>query len=313
MMIISEGLRHHIRGHNFAKAMDYLALAKPRVMSLAIFTAIVGMMIAPGEVDAITAILATIAIALGAGAAGALNMWYDADTDLVMSRTANRPIPSGRLTSREALLFGLASTVISVSLLAITTNLIAAFLLVFTIFFYAVVYTMWLKFLTPQNIVIGGAAGALPPLIGSAVVTGSVTIEGCILFAIIFLWTPPHFWALALFKSRDYANAGIPMMPVVAGPKATRQHIFVYSLALVPTGLAPWLIGSASLFYGIFAAILGAIFIWRAWKVLAQSANDDLFTNEKKLFIYSIKYLFLIFGALLADAIIPPLFSVYFG
>ncbi|MGY9012310.1 MAG: heme o synthase [Rhodobacterales bacterium] len=312
-MIISEGLRHHIRGHNFAKAMDYLALAKPRVMSLAIFTAIVGMMIAPGEVDAITAILATIAIALGAGAAGALNMWYDADTDLVMSRTANRPIPSGRLTSREALLFGLASTVISVSLLAITTNLIAAFLLVFTIFFYAVVYTMWLKFLTPQNIVIGGAAGALPPLIGSAVVTGSVTIEGCILFAIIFLWTPPHFWALALFKSRDYANAGIPMMPVVAGPKATRQHIFVYSLALVPTGLAPWLIGSASLFYGIFAAILGAIFIWRAWKVLAQSANDDLFTNEKKLFIYSIKYLFLIFGALLADAIIAPLFSVYFG
>jgi protoheme IX farnesyltransferase len=312
-MIISEGLRHHIRGHNFAKAMDYLALAKPRVMSLAIFTAIVGMMIAPGEVDAITAILATIAIALGAGAAGALNMWYDADTDLVMSRTANRPIPSGRLTSREALLFGLASTVISVFLLAITTNLIAAFFLVFTIFFYAVVYTMWLKFLTPQNIVIGGAAGALPPLIGSAVVTGSVTIEGCILFAIIFLWTPPHFWALALFKSRDYANAGIPMMPVVAGPKATRQHIFVYSLALVPTGLAPWLIGSASLFYGIFAAILGAIFIWRAWKVLAQSANDDLFTNEKKLFIYSIKYLFLIFGALLADAIISPLFSVYFG
>jgi protoheme IX farnesyltransferase len=312
-MIISEGLRHHIRGHNFAKAMDYLALAKPRVMSLAIFTAIVGMMIAPGEVDTITAILATIAIALGAGAAGALNMWYDADTDLVMSRTANRPIPSGRLTSREALLFGLASTVISVSLLAITTNLIAAFLLVFTIFFYAVVYTMWLKFLTPQNIVIGGAAGALPPLIGSAVVTGSVTIEGCILFAIIFLWTPPHFWALALFKSRDYANAGIPMMPVVAGPKATRQHIFVYSLALAPTGLAPWLIGSASLFYGIFAAILGAIFIWRAWKVLAQSANDGLFTNEKKLFIYSIKYLFLIFGALLADAIIAPLFSVYFG
>ena len=312
-MIISEGLRHHIRGHNFAKAMDYLALAKPRVMSLAIFTAIVGMMIAPGEVDAITAILATIAIALGAGAAGALNMWYDADTDLVMSRTANRPIPSGRLTSREALLFGLASTVISVFLLAITTNLIAAFLLVFTIFFYAVVYTMLLKFLTPQNIVIGGAAGALPPLIGSAVVTGSVTIEGCILFAIIFLWTPPHFWALALFKYRDYENAGIPMMPVVAGPKATRQHIFVYSLALVPTGLAPWMIGSASLFYGIFAAILGAIFIWRAWKVLAQSANDDLFTNEKNLFIYSIKYLFLIFGALLADAIISPLFSVYFG
>ena len=312
-MIISEGLRHRIRGHNFAKAMDYLALAKPRVMSLAIFTAIVGMMIEPGEVDAITAILATIAIALGAGAAGALNMWYDADTDLVMSRTANRPIPSGRLTSREALLFGLASTVISVSLLAITTNLIAAFLLVFTIFFYAVVYTMWLKFLTPQNIVIGGAAGALPPLIGSAVVTGSVTIEGCILFAIIFLWTPPHFWALALFKYRDYENAGIPMMPVVAGPKATRQHIFVYSLALVPTGLAPWLIGSASLFYGIFASILGAIFIWRAWKVLAQSANDDLFTNEKNLFIYSIKYLFLIFGALLADAIISPLFSVYFG
>tara|TARA_B100000787_G_scaffold85597_1_gene63148 strand:+ start:7076 stop:7945 length:870 start_codon:yes stop_codon:yes gene_type:complete len=286
---------------------DFLALAKPRVMSLAIFTAVVGMMTAPGSINITMAIFAIIAIAVGAGAAGALNMWYDADIDAMMSRTANRPIPSGRLSSREALLFGLISAALSIVLLAITTNLFAALLLMITILFYSVIYTMWLKFLTPHNIVIGGAAGALPPLIGCAAVTGSVTIEGSILFMIIFLWTPPHFWALALYKFREYENANIPMMPIVAGRQSTQRQVFVYSLALGPVGMMPWMIGSASLFYGIFAAIIGSIFIWHTWKVLTVNPNDPSFGNEKKLFVYSIRYLFWIFGALLIDSIILSL------
>jgi|TARA_B110000967_G_scaffold155346_1_gene160131 protoheme IX farnesyltransferase len=304
MTILTENLIRNIRSSYFGKAPDFLALAKPRVMSLAIFTAIVGMMIAPSSIDATRAIFATIAIAVGAGSAGALNMWYDAGTDSMMSRTANRPIPSGRLSSREALLFGLICATVSIILLAISTNLIAALLLAITILFYAVIYTMWLKFRTPHNIVIGGAAGALPPLIGCAAVTGSVTIEGCILFMIIFLWTPPHFWALALYKFRDYENANIPMMPIVAGRRSTQRQIFVYSLALGPVGLMPWMVGSASLFYGVFAAIIGFIFIWHSWKVLVFNPNDPAFGNEKKLFVYSIKYLFLIFAALLVDTVI---------
>ena len=304
MTILTENLKHNNRSNYFGKVPDFLALAKPRVMSLAIFTAIVGMMIAPGSIGAANAIIAIIAIAIGAGSAGALNMWYDAGTDSMMSRTANRPIPSGRLSSREALLFGLISATLSIILLAISTNLIAALLLAITILFYAVIYTMWLKFLTPHNIVIGGAAGALPPLIGCAAVTGSVTIEGCILFMIIFLWTPPHFWALALYKFRDYENANIPMMPIVAGRRSTQWQIFVYSLALGPVGLMPWMVGSASLFYGIFAAIIGSIFIWHTWKVLFVNPNDPSFGNEKKLFVYSIKYLFWIFAALLVDNVI---------
>ena len=308
MTIQTEGLMHHIRSNYFGKAPDFLALAKPRVMSLAIFTAVVGMMTAPGSIETTMAIFATMAIAIGAGAAGALNMWYDASTDSMMTRTANRPIPSGRLSSREALMFGLISAALSTVLLAISTNLIAAILLAITILFYAVIYTMFLKFLTPHNIVIGGAAGALPPLIGCAAVTGSVTIEGCILFMIIFLWTPPHFWALALFKSDDYKNAKIPMMPIIAGRRSTQWQIFLYSLALAPAGLMPWMIGSASFFYGIFAAILGSVFIWHTWKVVVINPNDPSFRNEKKLFLFSIKYLFWIYGALLADNIVWSLF-----
>ena len=281
MTILTENLIRNIRSSYFGKAPDFLALAKPRVMSLAIFTAIVGMMIAPSSIDATRAIFATIAIAVGAGSAGALNMWYDAGTDSMMSRTANRPIPSGRLSSREALLFGLICATVSIILLAISTNLIAALLLAITILFYAVIYTMWLKFRTPHNIVIGG-----------------------ILFMIIFLWTPPHFWALALYKFRDYENANIPMMPIVAGRRSTQRQIFVYSLALGPVGLMPWMVGSASLFYGVFAAIIGFIFIWHSWKVLVFNPNDPAFGNEKKLFVYSIKYLFLIFAALLVDTVI---------
>jgi len=307
MMILTDSLMQNIMNKYFGRAPDFFALAKPRVMSLAIFTAVVGMMIAPGSIDPMKAIFAIIAIAFGAGAAGALNMWYDAGTDSKMSRTANRPIPSGRLSPRDALLFGLITATLSVILLAISTNLIAALLLAITILFYAVIYTMWLKFITPHNIVIGGAAGALPPLIGCAAVTGSVTIEGLILFMIIFLWTPPHFWALALYKFNDYENANIPMMPIVAGRRSTQWQIFGYSFILAPVGMMPWIVGSASLFYGTFAAIIGAIFIWYTWKVLIINPNDPSFKNEKKLFVYSIKYLFWIFAALLVDNLISSL------
>ena len=299
--MITKEPRYYSYKSYFAKAPDFLALAKPRVMSLAVFTAIVGMITAKGNLHLVSATLAVIAIAVGAGAAGALNMWYDAETDAVMSRTSNRPLPSGRLSSHEALMFGLILTVLSTSLLFITTNMLAAGLLAFTIFFYVVLYTMWLKFLTPQNIVIGGAAGALPPIIGCAAVTGSVTADSLILFAIIFLWTPPHFWALALFKMRDYENAGVPMMPNVAGAQATRKQVFIYSLALAPMGVAPTVSGSASILYGIFATILGAVFILKAWKVFNKNLNDQSLIMEKRLFIYSIKYLFYLFAALLID------------
>lgn len=299
--MITKEPRYYSYKSYFAKAPDFLALAKPRVMSLAVFTAIVGMITAKGNLHLVSATLAVIAIAVGAGAAGALNMWYDAETDAVMSRTSNRPLPSGRLSSHEALMFGLILTVLSTSLLFITTNMLAAGLLAFTIFFYVVLYTMWLKFLTPQNIVIGGAAGALPPIIGCAAVTGTVTADSLILFAIIFLWTPPHFWALALFKMRDYENAGVPMMPNVAGAQATRKQVFIYSLALAPMGVAPTVSGSASILYGIFATILGAVFILKAWKVFNKKSNEQSLIMEKRLFIYSIKYLFYLFAALLID------------
>ena len=299
--MITKEPRYYSDKSYFAKAPDFLALAKPRVMSLAVFTAIVGMITAKGNLHLVSATLAVIAIAVGAGAAGALNMWYDAETDAVMSRTSNRPLPSGRLSSHEALMFGLILTVLSTSLLFITTNMLAAGLLAFTIFFYVVLYTMWLKFLTPQNIVIGGAAGALPPIIGCAAVTGSVTADSLILFAIIFLWTPPHFWALALFKMRDYESAGVPMMPNVAGAQATRKQMFIYSLALAPMGVAPTVSGSASILYGIFATILGAVFILKAWKVFNKKSNEQSLIMEKRLFIYSIKYLFYLFAALLID------------
>ena len=284
-----------------AIAADYFALLKPRVMALAVFTAFVGLVVAPGVINPLVVIVAVAAIAAGAGAAGALNMWYDEDIDGLMSRTSKRPIPSGRVLPAEALGFGLLLSLLSVMTLGMLVGWLAASLLAFTIFFYVVVYTMWLKRSTPQNIVIGGAAGALPPVIGWAAATNAIGIESLVLFLIIFLWTPPHFWALALFKVGDYAAAGIPMMPNVAGEASTRKQIFVYSLVLAPVGVLPWALGFASGFYGVVSVALGAGFIWYAWKVLSAPGDDR--KPAKLLFAYSIAYLFAIFAVLLADTI----------
>jgi heme o synthase len=284
-----------------ATASDFFALLKPRVMALAVFTAFVGLMVAPGAMNPVIAVIAIGAIAVGAGAAGALNMWYDADIDALMSRTSKRPVPSGRVTAGEALGFGLVLSALSVMTLGVLVGWLAASLLAFTIFFYVVIYTMWLKRSTPQNIVIGGAAGALPPMIGWAAATGAIGIESLILFLIIFLWTPPHFWALALFKAGGYAAAGIPMMPNVAGQTSTRRQIFAYSLLLAPIGVLPWAFGFTSVVYGIVSAALGAGFIWHAWKVLVIA--DKEMKSAKALFAYSIFYLFAIFAVLLADTI----------
>ena len=286
-----------------ATAGDFFALLKPRVMSLVVFTAFVGMVAAPVAINPLLAVIAILSIAIGAGASGALNMWYDADIDAVMTRTAGRPVPSGRIRPGEALAFGLVLSVLSVMTLGVLGNWLAATLLAFTIFFYAVVYTMWLKRWTPQNIVIGGAAGAIPPVIGWAAVTGSVSLESIILFLIIFLWTPPHFWALALFKSDDYARAGIPMMPNVAGQASTRRQIFAYALVLAPIGVLPWLLGYTTPFYGVAAGLLGLGFVWYAWKVL-DMGDDRVMKPAKALFAYSLLYLFAIFAAYLADSVV---------
>jgi protoheme IX farnesyltransferase len=278
---------------------DYVALLKPRVMSLVVFTAFVGMVLAPVPVHPVIGLTALICIAVGAGAAGALNMWYDADIDGVMQRTRTRPVPAGRVTAGEALTFGMILSVGSVAVLGVLVNWVAAALLAFTIFFYVVVYTMWLKRLTPQNIVIGGAAGALPPVIGWAAATGGVSFESLVLFLIIFLWTPPHFWALSLYKAGDYAKAGIPMLPVVAGLAATRRQILVYSLVLALSGLLPVVIGMATAVYGIAATLLGAIFVALAWRVYRIGDADRHMQPARQLFSYSMLYLFLLFVALL--------------
>ncbi|WP_192256751.1 heme o synthase [Mesorhizobium silamurunense] len=287
-----------------ATAGDFFALLKPRVMSLVVFTAFVGMVAAPVAINPLLAVIAILAIAIGAGASGALNMWYDADIDAVMTRTAGRPVPAGRVTPGEALSFGLVLSALSVMTLGVLINWLSAALLAFTIFFYAVVYTMWLKRWTPQNIVIGGAAGAIPPVIGWAAVTGSVSLESLILFLIIFLWTPPHFWALALFKSDDYARAGIPMMPNVAGQASTRRQIFAYALILAPVGVLPWLLGYTTAAYGIVSVALGLGFVWYAWKVLGMSDDDRAMKPAKALFGYSLLYLFAIFAAYLVDSVV---------
>ena len=283
---------------------DYLALLKPRVMSLVIFTAFVGMMLAPGSIHPVLAGVALLCIAIGAGASGALNMWYDADIDRLMSRTAKRPIPAGKITPSEALAFGMTLSVGSVVLLGLLVNWFAGAFLAFTIFFYAVVYTMWLKRSTPQNIVIGGAAGAFPPMIGWAAVTGGVSLESFILFLIIFIWTPPHFWALALFKSSDYRAAGVPMMPIVAGEDATRTQILAYSLVLVPIAVSPWFFGFAGLTYGVVSAVLGAGFIGLAWQVYRVRTGDAARKACVRLFSYSILYLFLLFALLLGESLV---------
>lgn len=282
-----------------ADAGDFIALLKPRVMSLVIFTAFVGMLAAPGGLHPVLAIAAITLIAIGAGASGALNMWYDADIDAHMARTANRPIPAGKVTAGDALGFGLVLSVASIVLLGLVANVTAAALLALTIFFYVVVYTMWLKRRTPQNIVIGGAAGAFPPMIGWAAVTDSVTIESIVLFGIIFLWTPPHFWALSLFIKKDYENVGVPMLPVVAGARETRKQIWLYTLLMVPCGIAPYFLGFAGLFYGAVAGILGTIFLVLAFYVWRGEEKAD-----KKLFLFSIFYLFGVFAALAGETIV---------
>ncbi len=292
-----------------ATAGDYLELLKPRVMSLVVFTAFVGLMAAPVTINPLLAVIAILAIAIGAGAAGSLNMWYDADIDAVMSRTKGRPIPQGKIAPREALVFGLVLSALSVLTLGVLINWLSAAMLAFTIFFYAVVYTMWLKRWTPQNIVIGGAAGSFPPMIGWAAATGTISLESVILFLIIFLWTPPHFWALALFKSDDYARAGIPMMPNIAGEASTRRQIFAYSLVVAVVGVLPWFLGYTSAGYGIVAAALGAGFVWYAWAVLLMPATDRAMKPAKALFGYSLLYLFGIFAAYLADAVAQRLLS----
>jgi protoheme IX farnesyltransferase len=283
---------------------DYIALLKPRVMSLVIFTALTGLMLAPNYVHPIVGFASLLAIAVGAGASGALNMWYDADIDAVMRRTSRRPIPSGRITRPEALSFGLVLSAFSVFTLGIVANWLAAALLAFTIFFYAVIYTMWLKRSTPQNIVIGGAAGALPPMVGYAAAAGHISLASVVLFAIIFIWTPPHFWALALVKAGDYERAGVPMMPNVKGPDRTRLEILLYSLVLAPLGVLPYFLGFASPVYGILSACLGCMFVGLAIQVFRVRTGAEADSQAKRLFGFSILYLFLLFAEILSERVI---------
>ena len=284
---------------DYRKVTDFVALTKPRVMMLAVFTALVGLSSAPVRLDPLTTLAAVLAIAAGAGAAGALNMWYDADIDAVMSRTAMRPIPRGRVSRLAALVFGIVLGAFAVAVLALATNLMAAALLAGTILFYAVVYTVWLKRSTRQNIVIGGAAGALPPVIGWAAATGDVGLEPLALFLIIFLWTPPHFWALALNRTDDYARAGVPMLPVVAGRAATTRQILVYSGFLVLASELPWVLGFTGTGYGAIAAISGAFFLLLAFQLSRNTGADR--RPAHRLFAFSIFYLFMLFAAFLID------------
>jgi protoheme IX farnesyltransferase len=290
---------------DLAEVRDYFELLKPRVMSLVVFTALVGLVRAPADLHPVLGFAALLCIAIGAGAAGALNMWWDADIDARMARTARRPVPAGRIAPSEALSFGLVLAVASVLMLWLFVGLFAAALLAFTIFFYAVIYTMWLKRWTPQNIVIGGAAGAFPPMIGWAAATGSIGIESVLLFLIIFFWTPPHFWALALVKREEYARAGVPMLPVVAGDAETRKQILVYSIVLAPLGVAPALLGFSGATYGVAAGLLGVALIALAADVCRSRAGAAADRAAYRLFGFSILYLFLLFAILL----IEPLFG----
>ncbi|MDI7861429.1 heme o synthase [Rhizobiaceae bacterium n13] len=284
-----------------ASARDFFELLKPRVMSLVVFTAFAGLVLAPGPIHPVLGAIAILCIAVGAGASGALNMWYDADIDAVMTRTARRPIPAGRITPSEALAFGLTLSVFSVVILGLVVNWLSAGILAFTIFFYAVIYTMWLKRSTPQNIVIGGAAGAFPPVIGWACVTGGVSFESVILFLIIFLWTPAHFWALALFKMRDYESVGVPMLPNVAGEATTKNQIVVYAVLTALCAVVPALTGAASIGYGAVASLLGGIFVYCSIAVWRMPDGDQKMIPAKKMFAFSIFYLFAIFSALMID------------
>ena len=284
---------------------DYFALTKPRVMSLVVFTGLCGLLAAPGHIHPVLGFAAVLCIALGAGGAGALNMWWEADLDARMRRTAGRPLPQGRMNPTDARDFGIALSATSVGVMGLAIHWLAAAILAVSILYYAVVYTIWLKPRTPQNIVIGGGAGAFPPLIGWVAVTGDVTLMPVLLFAIIFMWTPPHFWALALFVKTDYAKAGIPMLPVAAGEVATRRQILLYSVILLAVSLAPWWIGGTGAIYGIAALVLSALFVALSLPVaFRRSGEDDRMKPEKRLFSFSVLYLFALFAALVADRLI---------
>jgi protoheme IX farnesyltransferase len=284
---------------SIASVGDYFRLMKPRVMSLVVFTALTGLAIAPGHIHPVIAFTALLCIAVGAGAAGALNMWYDADIDARMIRTARRPIPAGLIQPGEALAFGLTLAVFAVVTLGLLVNLMASALLAFTVFFYVVIYTVWLKRLTPLNIVIGGAAGAFPPMVGWVAATGSLSLEPILLFLIILLWTPPHFWALALYRTDDYARAGVPMLPVVAGEVETRKQILLYTLILMPLGVVPWALGFAGIVYGATALVTGALMLALAVQVFRERRPAE--RASRNLFAFSILYLFLLFAVLLLD------------
>jgi heme o synthase len=281
-----------------ARLPDFITLMKPRVMILAVFTALVGLMIAPVRPDPLFGFIAILAIGAGGGAAGVLNMWYEADIDAVMTRTARRPIPRGAVSRAEALAFGLILATSAVAVLAFALNLTSAALLAFTIFFYVVVYTIWLKRITPQNIVVGGAAGALPPVIGWAAASGEISLESLVLFLIVFLWTPPHFWALSLNRADEYARAGVPMLPVVAGRAETTRQILIYTILLFPISLLPWALGFAGAIFGATAAVCGATFIALALRLVRSGEADR--RPAHRLFTFSILHLFALFAALLA-------------
>ncbi len=280
-----------------ARVADFIELLKPRVMSLVVFSGFAGLMVAPGDLHPVLAAVAVLCIAVGAGASGAINMWYDRDIDAVMQRTRRRPIPAGRVDPQEAVSFGIVLAIGAVTLMALAVNWLAAGLLAFTIAFYVFVYTMWLKRRTPQNIVIGGAAGAFPPMIGWAAVTGEISLASIALFLLIFMWTPPHFWALALYRTGDYAKAGVPMLPVVAGARATKVQMLVYTVLLFPLALAPWALGLAGAVYAAAAAVLGLLFILAAVRVWFDSGERA----ARQMFAFSILYLFLLFTLLIVD------------
>jgi protoheme IX farnesyltransferase len=283
---------------------DYLALLKPRVMSLVVFTAAVGLFLAPGHLHPVLAITSILCIAVGGGASGALNMALEGDIDALMTRTANRPIPRGRVTPGEAMAFGLTLAFFSVMTLGILVNWVAGALLAFTIFFYVVIYTMWLKRWTAQNIVIGGAAGALPPVVAWAAATGSLSVEPILLFLIIFFWTPPHFWALALFRNDDYTRAGVPMLPVVAGPDATRLQILLYTIVLVAIAVAPWPMGYFDAVYGVASLVLGAGMLWLAVDIYRHRTGSAALRATRRMFGFSILYLFALFAILLLEVVV---------
>ena len=289
--LVSQGLSVN------AEVQDYIALLKPRVMSLVVFTGFAGVLVAPGHLHPLLAVVAVICIAIGAGAAGAINMWYDRDVDAIMTRTCKRPIPAGRMAPGNALGFGILLAVASVVIMGLSVNLAAALLLSLAITFYVFVYTVWLKRRTPQNIVVGGAAGAFPPMIGWAAVSGGVGVESAALFALIFFWTPPHFWALSLYRAGDYARAGIPMLPVVAGPRETKRQMLIYTILLLPLGTAPYWLGIAGLIYLMTSVILGILFVGFALAVWF----DDGDRAAKRMFGFSIIHLFTLFSAMIVD------------